>query len=315
MLMKIHEKKSTMSIRIPSLNALRVFEAAARHLSLIRASEELFVTQGAVSRQIKQLEESIGVLLFERRNRAIFLTREGELLKNTCQEMLAQLALTLQKLKGNPYDRPLVVSCEPTIAMRWLIPRLSDFHTRYPAIQLHLFTAGGVVDFQGGHIDLAIRRNDFNWGKDCYSEEIGQEKVGPVCVPEQLQNGQINLEQSRLLHTRTRPDAWAGWGVLAQQGVMSHQNSYFEHFYLSLQAATAGLGVAIASAYMIEEELKNGRLIAPYGLVADGSSYVVLSAEPFAQDERRLVFLDWLRQEFQKSDEILGHLLAGRGMP
>ncbi|MEJ2794017.1 LysR substrate-binding domain-containing protein [Iodobacter sp. LRB] len=304
-----------MSIRIPSLNALRVFEAAARHLSLIRASEELFVTQGAVSRQIKQLEESIGVLLFERRNRAIFLTREGELLKNTCQEMLAQLAITLQKLKGNPYDRPLVVSCEPTIAMRWLIPRLSDFHTRYPEIQLHLFTAGGVVDFQGGHIDLAIRRNDFNWGKDCYSEEIGQEKVGPVCVPEQLQDGQIHLEHRRLLHTRTRPDAWARWGGLAQQGVTNHQNLYFEHFYLSLQAATAGLGVAIASAYMIEEELKNGRLIAPYGLLPDGSSYVVLSAEPFAQDKRRLVFLDWLRQEFQKSDEMLASLLAGIEMP
>ncbi|NHQ87280.1 LysR family transcriptional regulator [Iodobacter sp. HSC-16F04] len=304
-----------MSVRIPSLNALRVFEAAARHLSLIRASEELFVTQGAVSRQIKQLEESLGLLLFERRNRAIFLTREGELLKNTCQEMLAQLTLTLQKLKGNPYDRPLVVSCEPTIAMRWLIPRLSDFYARYPAIQLHLFTAGGVVDFQGGHIDLAIRRNDFNWGKDCYPEEIGQEKVGPVCVPEQLQDGQIHLEQSRLLHTRTRPDAWARWGELAQQGVTSHQNSYFEHFYLSLQAATAGLGVAIASAYMIEEELKNGRLIAPYGLLPDGSSYVVLSAEPFAQDERRLVFLNWLRQEFQKSDEMLARLPAGIEMP
>jgi LysR family transcriptional regulator, glycine cleavage system transcriptional activator len=310
MLNKINEKKSTMSIRIPSLNALRVFEAAARHLSLIRASEELFVTQGAVSRQIKQLEESLGVLLFERRNRAIFLTREGELLKNTCQEMLTQLAFTLQKLKGNPYDRPLVVSCEPTIAMRWLIPRLSDFHARYPAIQLHLFTAGGVVDFKGGHIDLAIRRNDFNWGKDCYSEEIGQEKVGPVCVPEQLQDGCINLEQSSLLHTRTRANAWARWGEKAQQVVTSRQNSYFEHFYLSLQAATAGLGVAIASAYMIEEELKNGRLVAPYGLVPDGSSYFVLSAEPFAQDERRLVFLDWIRQEFQKSDEILGRFLA-----
>jgi len=302
-----------MSIRISSLNALRVFEAAARHQHLARAAEELHVTHGAVSRQIKQLEEALGVALFERRNRAVFLTRDGELLKETCAEMLALLTTTLRKLGERAQDRPLVVSCEPTIAMRWLIPRLPGFRARYPQIQLHLVAAGGPVDFQKSHVDLALRRNDFNWEKGCYTESIGQELVAPVCIPDLLKAGPLALEQQCLLHTQTRPKAWTLWGELSGTATNSASSAHFEHFYLSLQAANAGLGVAIGSIYMVEDDLKSGRLVAPFGFLADGSTYHLLSTEPFAQDMRRLVFLDWIRHEFRGSHhnvEFVGEMAS-----
>lgn len=286
---------------IPSLNALRVFEAVARHLSVVRASEELFVTQGAVSKQVRQLEEAIGVELFERRNRGIFLTRDGELLKHTCQDIFERLQTTMSKLHGPSSDRPLVVSCEPTITMRWLIPRLGSFKQQYPDIQLHMFAAGGPIDFNGTHVDLALRRDDFNWNKNYHSQLICHEYVGPVCAPSHVRNKEINFGEACLLHTHTRPEAWRIWSDMARIDVASSSSANFEHFYLSLQASNAGLGVAIASIYMVEEELKNGRLVAPYGFIPDGSSYYLLSSEPFDRDDRRGLFLEWLKTEFAQA--------------
>ncbi len=126
-----------MSKHLPSLNAIRVFEVAARHLSLVRAAEELHVTHGAVSRQIKQLEENLGLELFERRNRAIFLTRAGLSLQGTCTDIMRQLEAGLRQLRQAD-DQPLVVSCEPTIAMRWLIPRLGKFRELHPELEIQI---------------------------------------------------------------------------------------------------------------------------------------------------------------------------------
>lgn len=289
-------------MNLPSLNALRVFEVAARHQSLIRAAEELCVTQGAVSRQIKQLEASLGLALFERRNRAIFLTADGMHLMAACQDMLNTLKKAINQLEVNRRDRPLVVSCEPTIMMRWLIPRLSDFKEQHPQIQIHLFAAGGSIDFSRDRVDLAIRRNDFRWDKSYSSQLIGQEYVGPVCVAE-LANKPFPSPEIALLNTFTRPDAWPNW--IKQQGLAAStaENLWFEHFYIMLEAVNAGHGVGLASVYMVEQELKNSRLSAPAGFIADGSAYYLLSAEAFESDPRKTVFLEWISQEFQLSQQ------------
>lgn len=298
------EKKATIGSRIPALNSLRVFEAAARHESFVRAARELHVTHGAVSRQIKQLESQLKVELFERRNRAVFLTPQGATLLDACSEMMSRLVEAIGKIKQPAEDSPLVVSCEPTIAIRWLIPRLPQLRTRYPQQHVHLLTAGGKVDFARDRVDVALRRNDFNWDKQYHAESVAPELIGPVCVPS-LTNafgkGGTAGDTPRRLHSRTRPTAWQRWHELAGGAIQAEGTEHFEHFYLSLQAASAGLGLAIGSAYMVEDDLHEGRLVAPLGFIPDGSEYMLLSPVPFRDDQRRLLFLDWLRHEMAKS--------------
>jgi LysR family transcriptional regulator, glycine cleavage system transcriptional activator len=289
------DKYSQVDQRLPPLNTLRVFEAAARHASFVRAAAELHVTHGAVSRQISQLESSLEVALFERRNRAVFLTQQGNTLLATCQDIMGRLADTVRAIKAPVAPLPLVLSCEPTIAIRWLVPRLPDFRSRYPELEIHLLTAGGPVDFARSHVDLALRRNDFNWGSQCHAEPVAPELMGPVCAPALL-TPSLQTEPQRLLQVRTRPDAWKRWRAITGLSIPSESSEPYEHFYLSLQAASSGLGLAIGSAYMVEADLKDGRLAAPFGFIPDGSQYVLLSPVPFDQDARRLACLDWFRQ-------------------
>lgn len=298
----MREKKSPFDGRVPPLNSLRVFEAAARLESFVQAAEELHVTHGAVSRQVKQLETALGVTLFERRNRAVFRTPQGARLLEACTEAMGTLAEAMRELRAPEESSPLVVSCEPTIAMRWLIPRLARLRQRHPAHQVHLLTAGGKVDFARDRVDVALRRNDFHWGEQCHAEQVAEERMGPVCVPA-LARLVRDGEPVPLLHARTRPSAWPRWADVSGRPLRAAGSSQFEHFYLSLQAAGAGLGVALGSAYMVHDDLRDGRLVAPLGFVPDGSAYVLLSPVPFDADPRRARFLAWLREEMQASTE------------
>lgn len=281
------------------LGWIRFFEAAARHQNFARAAEELHLTHGAISRQIRQLEDALGVALFERRNRAVFLTEAGRTLHAAATQSMELLAATAEKIRIAAPNAALVLSCEPTIAMRWLIPRLSRFSTAYPDIPLHLMAAGGAIDFAASGVDVALRRNDFPFDPRWHTRELAPERVGPVCRPDQART---DLRDVRLLHTRTRPDAWQRWARCAGAGALAgRQDAWYEHFYLSLQAAAAGLGWAMASELMAADELAEGRLAAPLGFVADGSAYHLISPVPFADDPRRLALLDWLRAEAKGS--------------
>jgi LysR family transcriptional regulator, glycine cleavage system transcriptional activator len=305
------DKNSPIDKRLLSLNALRVFEVAARHLSFVRAAQELFLTHGAVSRQIKQLETTLGMALFERRNRAVFLTPQGEVLLEGCTKAMDALAQVIQKIKSPVDNAPLVLSCEPTVAIRWLLPRLLSYRERYPQYPILLLTAGGKVDFARDKVDIALRRNDFNFDATHYVETIAPELVGPVCTPTLLaDNPQLNSSQAshqlRLLHSKTRPYAWKQWQDRTGIHIEALHAEHYEHFYLSLQAATAGLGVAVGSAYMVEDGLKDGRLLAPYGFTPDSSEYVLLSPNPVASDPRCMAFLDWIRYEMTKTRLSLG---------
>ncbi|HHQ6615193.1 TPA: LysR family transcriptional regulator [Serratia fonticola] len=290
-------------MKLPPLNTLRFFDAVARHQSLIKASEELCVTQSAVSRQIKQLEDTLGISLFERRNRAIFLTPDGVRLKTACQEMLEILKAAIEQLGSCQSDQPLVVSCEPTIMMRWLIPRLPLFNKKKPDIQIHLFAAGGPIDFARNHVDLALRRDDFNWDRNLFSEMIGRELMGPVSKAELLGEA-FPLGKISALHTHTRPDAWQHWLKFNNLNIEVINNTWFEHFYIMLEAIGAGVGIGLCSLYMVEKGLRNGQLIAPCGFVPDGSSYHLLSSKPFHIDYRKTAFLTWIREEFNDSEGL-----------
>jgi len=284
------------------LGWIRFFEAAARHGSFVRAAEELHLTHGAVSRQIRQLEEVLGAPLFVRRNRAVFLTDAGRTLQAAASQSMDLLAAAAERIRAAGHrQRALVLSCEPTIAMRWLIPRLPLLAAAHPDIEVHLLAAGGPIDFARSGADLALRRNDFPIDGRLHVATVAPEWVGPVCRPDLAAGLEGGIDGGgpppARLHTRTRPDAWAAWGRASGRSPRLGAEAWYEHFYLSLQAASAGLGCALASRLMAADELADHRLAAPLGFVQDGSAYCLLSPSPIEEDPRRAALLAWLRTQ------------------
>jgi DNA-binding transcriptional LysR family regulator len=285
--------------RLPSLNGLRCFAAAAEVESFSRAADQLHLTHGAISRAIRLLEEELEVSLFERRSRRVFLTEAGRKLALAVQEGFGIIHKASRELRRQSNHRPLTVSCEPTLLMRWLIPRLPDFQAAMPHIPVHLVAGGGHVELGRG-IDLAIRRNDFAWQAHYHARHLFDEQTGPVCRADRLDqfvssDGQLKAEALRL-HSRTRPDAWATWLRLSASGPLAGPAQTFEHFYFSLQAAAAGIGIAIGPKRLVADEIASGILTAPFGFIADGSSYHLLASEPPATGSPEALFGDWLEQ-------------------
>ncbi|WP_348761961.1 LysR family transcriptional regulator [uncultured Salinisphaera sp.] len=283
---------------IRSLDALRVFVAVARAHSMTTAATQLFVTPGAVSKRIRDLERELGTRLFEREHHSVRLTTRGRELFRVSQDLFDTLADTLTSFDGPAdFEQPLVVSCEPTIAIQWLIPHLSAFYRAHPEITLHLFAAGGPVDFHGSAIDIALRRDDFDWGPAVYSHRVGEEITGIVGSPELASQ----TPPVTILHTSSRPSAWDAWYQRLEQWRAVDLELTFEHFYLSLQAARSGLGFAIGSVYMIEQQIDAGELHAPLGFKADGSAYWLLSPSPIDDDPRKCALVAWLKQAMNET--------------
>ncbi|MDD2060736.1 LysR substrate-binding domain-containing protein [Pseudomonas sp. GD03860] len=292
-------------MKLPALAAFRYFDVAAQTQSFVRTAELLNVTHGAVSRQVRLLEESLGVQLFERRNRAIFLTAAGRTLHGTTQSIFEQLEGTVYRLQQQARENVLVLSCEPTIAMKWLIPRLPAFHAAHPDIHLHLVAAGGPIDFSRSGVDLALRRDDFRWDADLHSLKICDEWVGPVCSVN-LPLPHDNLDGQRLLHSASRPGAWNTWLRLSGESANGASRIDYEHFYLCIQAAVAGLGVAMASFLMVQDEIDSGQLQAPRSFVQDQSAYFLLCPQPILADDTCQRFAQWVSEQAQA---CLAHLL------
>ncbi|CUI70578.1 TPA: LysR family transcriptional regulator [Pseudomonas aeruginosa] len=288
--------------RLPSLLALRCFEAAARLENFSRAADELHLTHGAVSRAVGLLEDELGVALFERRSRRVFLTDDGRTLARAVGNGLDLMRQAVGELRASARQgRRWVLSCEPTLLMRWLILRWPDFQARHPGIDVHLVAGGGSFSFASG-IDLAIRRDDFPWPEGYHAEPLFAEKVGPVCRPDKVATwfstkkaGAVLKAGAPRLHTRTRPGAWSEWATAAGQPVSDAPGQTFEHFYFSLQAAVAGLGVAIGPWHLVRDDLDSGVLAAPLGFIEDGSRYCLLSPQPLPPDGPQADLLAWLR--------------------
>lgn len=286
------------SERLPPLGGLRCFDAAARLESFSRAGVELHVTHGAVSRAVRALEEDLGLLLFERRARRVFLTEAGRTLHATTAEVFARLGATCRQLRRQARPHPLRLSCEPTLLIRWLIPRLPQFAAANPALSLQLVAGGGAVSFTDG-LDLAVRRNDHPPLPGVHSSPLFEEAVGPVCAPSAaarffMPDGRLRSD-APTLHTLTRPGAWADWAARRAGAVPNGPSQTFEHFYLSLQAAVAGLGVAIGPYRLVCDDLASGVLAAPLGFQPDGSAYHLLTPRPISDGTPEAVVLAWLR--------------------
>ncbi|PON15237.1 hypothetical protein C2W62_24930 [Candidatus Entotheonella serta] len=197
--------------RLPSLMALRAFEAAARHTSFSRAAGELCVTHGAVSHHVKGLEDNFGFPLFRRLHRRVVLTEAGEALFEKVRTAFDLLELGTEQVVAAYTNRPLVVSCIATFSMRWLMPRLSQFHALHPDIELRLSAPDSPLEWPREDIDVAIRVGRGEWPEEVEAVSFLAEAIGPVCSPSLLEQCALEhphqLRQHTLLHTETRLSA------------------------------------------------------------------------------------------------------------
>lgn len=264
-----------MARPLPPLDLLIGFEAAARQLSFSRAGEEVFVTQSAISRQVKKLEEYLGLVLFERRHRALELTESGRVLYEVVSQALARLSDTVEGLRKDTSQPKLRVSTTTWFASLWLVPRLAQFRAQCPEVALHIDADNRVVDLKQGAVDLAIRY--------CTPEAVSAEtdlclsgeEIFPVCSPALLRRGgrQLtrvdDLQHHTLLHLGDAQNAWPwlqwsnwfeGVGAVAPQDSVGFR---FSHLDQMIQAATMGHGVALGSSPLVDSFLEQGMLVAP----------------------------------------------------
>ncbi len=288
-----------MARRTPPLKSLRAFEAAGRHLSFTRAADELFVTQAAISHQIKALEEYLGLPLFIRRNRKLLLTDEGQNYWPKIRDMFEGLTIATEQLKSQLTGGPLTVSVVPTFATSWLIPRLSDFNKTYPDIEVRLKASDDTVDFLQENIDLAIYYEAGSHAS-LHSITLLNEQLTPLCSPSLLQ-GDLPLEKPEdlkdhnLLHDYSTED-WRRWLKLAGvKGVDLSHGATFSHTSMVQQAAIFGQGIAMGHLVLSQAEVLAGRLVQPFELMMESDlSYDLVCPIEYAERPKIKVFIEWI---------------------
>ncbi len=298
--------------QLPSLNALRAFEAAARHLSFTKAGEELFVTQAAISHQVKALEDYLGLQLFRRLNRRLLLTDAGQAYLSPLTAALDQIAAATARLSHPKSSSALRVSVLASMAAKWLLPRLSRFRGRHPEIDILISASASRTDFNSDDVDVAIR---YGPGRAYSGLEIIPmmgDRVFPVCSPKFLTEGPAmlrpqDLANHTLLHDETVEGEIQHWGRwLAHAGVTGIDTSRgpgFSDSNLALDAAAAGQGVALTRWSLAAIDLAAGRLIIPFGPIVDTDfSYFVVYPKAKADLPKVQAFADWLLEEVAADD-------------
>lgn len=306
---------------LPPLSALHGFDAAARHLSFTKAADELFVTQGAISRQIRQLEEQLGVMLFRRFTRRIELTDAGEEFHSVVAGVLDQLTNVTQRIKRRHDVDILTVSVLPSFASAWLMPRLYLFTEKHPRIEVRLHTSIDPVVFGSSGPDVAIRvgrvpgkhydRNQprvelemtENW-RGIHIDELLPDKLVAICSPRLIdERGQMaprEIAELPLIHTTSRRFAWPDW--LRAHGVSNPSRSTesleLGHFFMSIQAAGQGRGISIVPDIIARQDLEMGRLaIAHESDVYSAGDYCLLTPDNSLDFPPVKLFREWLLEE------------------
>lgn len=285
---------------IPSLDDLRAFETTARLGTGRLAADELALTHGAVSRRITKLSRDLGITLFKKEGRGLKLTPEGETLYLTVNRFLQELETTVKRLKATvETENTLVLSCEPSVAMRWLIPRLPKFQEKHPDVTVHLSVGGGPLSFRRDRVDLAIRRLDFALPENWHVQKLFAEKVGPVMTRDVL----TEFESGNFigLGTRTRSEAWPDWLANEKNRFQPKETRYYDHHFLMVEAASVGLGVALSPEVLAMDEINKGRLVAPLGFEPDGSYYGVIWANDIGLSDKAEHVVEWLSEETDKA--------------
>lgn len=280
---------------IPSLDDLRAFATVVRLGSVRAAAMELALTHGAVSRRVSKLAADLKLQLLEPDGRGVRPTRDGERLAQATSDALKGIAAALAEIRSSSGAQPIVLSSERSLAMRWLIPRLSDFQDRHPGIDVHLSTGGGALDFARERITLAIRRLDFPLDPDWTVTTLVPEAVGPVMRPDMAER--FEAGDYLALGSRTRPEAWKNWLASRPDSPAPRDTRLFDHHFMMLEAAASGLGVALSPRIIAADDVANGRLLAPAGFTADGTSYGLIRPNGGQVVESVVVLERWLTQQ------------------
>ncbi|GAB7532755.1 transcriptional regulator GcvA [Pseudomonas sp. 3A(2025)] len=291
---------------LPPLASLLPFEAAARLGSFSRAADELHITQAAVSRQIRGLESDLGVVLFERRNRAVFLTPQGQQLSQVVSAALNQIGAVADGLRDASRKHQVVLLSQLCEAFYWLMPRLAGFHQRHPDIEIQVVTTTQPLTEFGGHFDVALQSTGRASGLSPLLF-TASDKVFPVCSPDYLQTSQpalkvADLMQHTLLHHRATPPhlmEWESW--LAEFGVLMdrrNKHRYFDSYPMMLQAAVQGHGIAVGWARTAGRLIESGDLIRPCAeSVLLPQALSVFKSPMAAERAGTNSLIEWLRSE------------------
>lgn len=290
---------------LPSLSLLTAFEAAARTGSITAAARELDLTQSAVSRQIKALENQLGVELFLRERQTIRLTVAGDSYAREIREALRRISSASLNLRANPHGGTLNLAILPTFGARWLAPRLGQFLAANPGITINLVTRLSPFDFRLDSIDAAIHFGDAVW-PGAELTLLMQEETVPACSPEFKRAHEIEVPSDLLhvplLHLTTRPDAWERW--FTETGVVfeSVHGMLFDQFATASQAAIGGLGVALLPTFLIQEELKRGELVPAVNRpMPSAQRYYLAFPRERAAYPPLVAFREWIVRELSRT--------------
>ncbi|MDA0961354.1 MAG: LysR family transcriptional regulator [Proteobacteria bacterium] len=291
-------------LSLPSLAALRAFEAAARHESYTRAAEELGVTQGAVSRQVRDLETALGLRLFRREGRAVRLSPAGQALAGELSHDLTRLTGTIARaIAAGRQATLLSIAVLPTFAARWLIPRLPDFRAHHPGIELSLDSRSDPFDLRRDRCDLAIHFGRPEW-PGAQLRPLCPEDLVAVAAPALIDRHAIaapaDLLRAPLLHLASRPHLWERFRDAHADGAGALPGMRMDQFAMIISAACAGLGAALLPTYLIEEELTSRRLMRiADGPVSEGEAYW-LATPMGAANPVAVLFSNWIARQVSR---------------
>ncbi len=294
-----------MNKKLPPLNALKAFESAARHLNFTKAADELFVTQAAVSHQIKLLEDFLGIKLFHRRNRLLELTETGLQYFQEIQPLLERIATATEKVRLKNSRQILSISTTPSFGMHWLVPRLNDFHREYPDIEVRLTTMPQDEGLFGKDTDVAIYYGNGNW-HNLEAIELIKARIMVLASPEYLKENPItkpeDLASKNLIHVCS----YTKWKQMAEHlnlhDVNTEVGAMFSTTSMGIQAAKHRQGVVVANRILAQDEIAAGSVIEPFVTdVYDEKAFYVVYPPQMAETEKVKHFVDWITEEIKGS--------------
>lgn len=302
-----------MRRRLPSLNALKAFEATARHESFTKAADELCVTQGAVSQQVKGLEAELGVRLFRRERQRLLITEAGRFYQDVVRDAFDRLGMGTERLLQRQNSGTLTVTTSPNFATKWLVHRLRRFSETHPGIDLRISASVHHIDFAREDIDLAIRHGNGQW-PGMHVTRLCTEELFPVCSPKLLSGRHAlrapdDVKHHPLLHTDSTED-WGSWlrradvdGVDLKHGIVFNQAS------MAIDAAVDGQGIALARTALASWDLLAGRLVRPFTQALEAPyAYWIVCPKSAAELPKIATFRGWLLKEVEEDARRIAQL-------
>ena len=294
--------------RLPPLNAVRAFEAAARRGNFNQAAAELNVTPSAISHQVRSLEQYFGTRLFHRQGRRVELSASARDFLRSVTQALDQLSAASQRMMQRPEGNLLNIAVAPTFANGWLVPRMSVFQVDHPELEIRMSTAMRMTDFAHTDIDLAISYSAGEFPDDVSAVWLMAEHCVPVCSPHYVrQVGPLlkpsDIERCTLLHALPRMGQWRNWmKVAGVDGVDAERGPKFQTTPLALEAAESGLGIAIANREFVDERVRHGRLLIPLSVeVPSESGYYLVYPKDREREPKIEGFRTWLLQQLAEA--------------